>query len=190
MLHRSSSAALLTALSLSLLLVACDDGPAPVDGMVPTDGGVSDGEVPPPDGGDDGGMPPSDLFTPPVITTCPGDSLPPPSSGRCEVTAGDENILLTGDVLAPGDSGTLVRTAPDRVGDEMMQLVIADRPVPRRHRLHTLAGALADQTRNIGRTHPPLRFVLKRRNKRCQPTFQIVTPGSHKPPASLNAGSL
>ena len=103
MLHRSSSAALLTALSLSLLLVACDDGPAPVDGMVPTDGGVTDGEVPPPDGGEDGGMPPSDLFTPPVITTCPGDSLPPPSSGRCEVTAGDENILLTGDVLTPGE---------------------------------------------------------------------------------------
>jgi len=102
MLHRSFLHALPTALLLSLCLVACDDGPAPVDGMVPTDGGTTDGEVPPTDGGD-GGMPPSDLFPPPIITTCPGDALPPPSSGRCDVTSGDDNVLITGDVLTPGE---------------------------------------------------------------------------------------
>ncbi len=43
------------------------------------------------------------IFDPPVITTCPGDSLPPPASGRCEVTAGGDAMLITGDILTPGE---------------------------------------------------------------------------------------
>jgi hypothetical protein len=62
------------------------------------DGGMSDG------GMTDGGMEPSTLFPPPRITICPGDALPPPASGRCDVTRGTGGAtLLTGDVLTPGE---------------------------------------------------------------------------------------
>ncbi len=82
---------------MSLFTAGCEcDRPSPVDGGG-TDGGMmEDG------GGRDGGMP-SSLFTPPTITTCPGDSLPPPASGRCEVTPGGDATLITGDILTPGE---------------------------------------------------------------------------------------
>ncbi|MCB9599622.1 MAG: hypothetical protein H6720_04615 [Sandaracinus sp.] len=104
-----------SALSLSLfsclLLVAygCgdDDEPPPVDGgmtdgMVLPDGDLPDGFLP---DGDrpDGSVTPGDLFPPPTITTCPGDALPAPSEGRCTVTAGNAALLITGDVLTPGE---------------------------------------------------------------------------------------
>lgn len=82
-----------------LALTACDDTPAD------SDGGVTDGAVPMLDGhvpDDGGGEMPSELFTPPTITTC-NDSLPAPSAGRCEVTAGSDAKLFTGDVLLPGE---------------------------------------------------------------------------------------
>ncbi|MBX7193849.1 MAG: amidohydrolase family protein [Sandaracinaceae bacterium] len=39
----------------------------------------------------------------PTITTCPGDALPSLPSGACEATAGDGNLLITADVLTPGE---------------------------------------------------------------------------------------
>lgn len=84
----------------SLAFAGCECGPPPVDpdaGMQ-DDAGPMDGEMPP----GDGGMP-GELFPPPTITTCPGDALPPPASGRCDVTAGNAAMLLTGDVLTPGE---------------------------------------------------------------------------------------
>jgi cytosine/adenosine deaminase-related metal-dependent hydrolase len=78
-----------------------DDGGLP-DGFVPDgtipDGGLPDGFVPP-----DGSVMPGELFPPPTITTCPGDALPAPAEGRCTVTAGDTGMLITGDILTPGE---------------------------------------------------------------------------------------
>ncbi|MCB9618417.1 MAG: hypothetical protein H6724_03075 [Sandaracinus sp.] len=72
------------------------------DGMVLPDGDLPDGFLP---DGDrpDGSVTPGDLFPPPTITTCPGDALPAPSEGRCTVTAGNAALLITGDVLTPGE---------------------------------------------------------------------------------------
>ncbi|MGE0790992.1 MAG: thrombospondin type 3 repeat-containing protein [Sandaracinaceae bacterium] len=91
--------------------------------MNPTDAGLdggmlADGQLP--DAGADAGMrtdggPPPDLFPPPVITTCPGDSLPPPASGRCEVTSGSAAMLITGDILTPGE---VFRGGQVLVGDD------------------------------------------------------------------------
>jgi cysteine-rich repeat protein len=36
------------------------------------------------------------------VMTCPGASLPPPASGTCEVTTGDQGRLITGVILTPG----------------------------------------------------------------------------------------
>ncbi len=47
----------------------------------------------------DGG-PPGDEVR---ITLCPGDALPSLPSGACEATAGDGNLLITADVLTPGE---------------------------------------------------------------------------------------
>ena len=79
--------------SLTLALAGCSCDPPPSG----DDGGVPDGAMP-----GDGGMP-GPLFPEVRITTCPGDSLPPPASGRCEVRAGSAAMLLTGDVLTPGE---------------------------------------------------------------------------------------
>ncbi len=79
-----------------LCLVACggegdngrDSGPGP-DGSVLPDTGP----------GPDGGM----TETGPRITICPGDSLPPLAEGICEVSSGSSALLITGDVLTPGE---------------------------------------------------------------------------------------
>lgn len=47
----------------------------------------------------DSGMP----GTGPTITTCPGDALPSLAGGACEASAGDGNLLITADVLTPGE---------------------------------------------------------------------------------------
>ena len=60
------------------------------DGALP-DGALPDGALP--DGGPSG----------PVVTICPGDTLPPPASGTCTATPGGANLLITGDVLTPGE---------------------------------------------------------------------------------------
>ena len=102
-----------------------------------------------------------------------------------------KGVLATNQPVGLGQQGRFQRRAvPDPVGDEMMQLVMADRPVPSRYRLHALAITRANEPGNIGRTHPPPRLVPKRRYKRRQPGFQIAPPVPHKPPASLKAGSL
>lgn len=90
----------------STALAGCECGPPPTlpdggmeDAGMQDDGAMPpDGRVPMPDGGG-----PTELFPPPRITTCPGDSLPPPASGRCEVTRGSAALLFTGDVLTPGE---------------------------------------------------------------------------------------
>ncbi len=91
-----------------LVLTGCGDDDS---GMTP-DGGMMDGALPdgfiPGDGsvdaGVDGGGMTSDLFTPPVITTCAGDSRPSLAAGTCEVIAGEgAGVLLTGDILTPGE---------------------------------------------------------------------------------------
>lgn len=84
----------------SLTGCECED-PDPMDAGPGDAGDLPDGFVPP-DGGADGGMD-SPIFDPPVITMCPGDSLPPPASGRCEITAGGAAQLITGDILTPGE---------------------------------------------------------------------------------------
>ena len=91
---------------LSILTTAacdCDDGPR----NNPDGGTTGDGEVPMDGERPDGGplpvcwVPEPDA---PTITTCAGDSLPPPASGTCTVTEGASGaLLITGDVLTPGE---------------------------------------------------------------------------------------
>ena len=70
----------------------------PFDGSMD---GATDGEI---DSGMDGipGCMP-DEFPDPTITICDGDSIPSLADGACETTAGDDNVLITGDVLLPGE---------------------------------------------------------------------------------------
>ncbi len=102
----SRRASFLLAVLTALALTSCDNKPKPADGGSDDGGGpLPDGSVGP-DGQvtTDGGMGmPGDIFTPPTITTCPGDTLPPASSGRCDVTSGTAGMILTGDVLTPGE---------------------------------------------------------------------------------------
>jgi cytosine/adenosine deaminase-related metal-dependent hydrolase len=67
--------------------VPIDTG-APIDTGVPVDAAMGDA-----------GM----GTTGPTITVCPGDALPSLPSGACEATAGDANLLITADVLTPGE---------------------------------------------------------------------------------------
>jgi len=89
---------------VGVLSVGCgdDDGrrPAPDGGrdLGPlADGGV-DANVGD-EGGVDGGAPDAG----PVVTTCPGASLPSNPDGRCAVTPGSGALLVTADVLRPGE---------------------------------------------------------------------------------------
>lgn len=105
-------------------------GDGGADSGSPSDSGEPEQDA----GGDarDGGPPdasvePRSYFPLPTVTSCPGDSLPPPTSGRCEVTSGGAAMLLTGDVLTPGevlrggqvlvdDTGTIACVACDCSG--------------------------------------------------------------------------
>lgn len=109
---RGSALPLLLSCSLLFALGCGDDDRPPEDGGLPDgfvpdgtipDGGLPDGFVPPDGEVPDGGGMPSDLFPPPMITTCAGDALPAPAEGRCTVTAGDAAMLITGDILTPGE---------------------------------------------------------------------------------------
>jgi hypothetical protein len=108
---RSPFALLAAATSLAL---ACSPSPLPqpdasadagADGSSIPDGATPDGNVSMPDGSTpdgstpDGGM----MSTGPRITTCAGDALPSLASGTCQVTAGSSALLITGDVLTPGE---------------------------------------------------------------------------------------
>lgn len=85
-----------------------DRGPIPFDANLPdVDDPTLDAVVPALDvlpGVDaappDGGMPPP---RGPRITRCPGDALPSLPSAACEARAGDGNLLITADVLTPGE---------------------------------------------------------------------------------------
>lgn len=88
----------------ALLALGCGDPPNTEDAGVVGDTGT----VTPDDTGvpidayrmqTDGGMPTSG----PTITTCAGASLPSLPSGACETVAGDGNLLITADVLTPGE---------------------------------------------------------------------------------------
>ena len=83
--------------SASLALAGCPHDPVPTDSGPPRDmgpGGRDAGDAGPrPDGGTVG----------PRITICPGDALPPLAAGVCQTTAGDMGLLITADVLAPGE---------------------------------------------------------------------------------------
>jgi len=90
----------LVIVGLAFGVVGCgDDSPPPGDSSV--DGGdAGDGG---PDGGTDGGTNPGRLrpAVPPTITEC---STPaPPATGTCTTTPGSEAILITADVLTPGE---------------------------------------------------------------------------------------
>ena len=68
----------------------------------------------------------------------------------------DQPGIVTADLsVGFGEQRRLQRRGvPDAARDEVVQLVIADAGVARRHRLHALAIARADQPGDIGRTHP------------------------------------
>jgi imidazolonepropionase-like amidohydrolase len=84
---------------------ATSDLGVPSDSPVP-DGGVGDTGVAT-DGGVDTGVPPGDgggpIFMPPRITTCAGDMIPSLPTGTCRVMAGGTGLLITGDILTPGE---------------------------------------------------------------------------------------
>ncbi|MBW2463877.1 MAG: thrombospondin type 3 repeat-containing protein, partial [Deltaproteobacteria bacterium] len=87
---------LLALTSLALGTAGCgDDTPHPTDAG---DSGVPDGSTP------DGSTPDGGTGYPaPVITECPGAAIPAPASGTCTVTAGSAAMLITADVLTPGE---------------------------------------------------------------------------------------
>ncbi|GAB4112069.1 MAG: hypothetical protein OHK0013_48110 [Sandaracinaceae bacterium] len=72
-----------------------DDSDAGLDAGVPVDTGVLVDAF-----HGDAGM---TMPTGPTITVCPGDGLPSLPSGACEATAGDRGLLITADVLTPGE---------------------------------------------------------------------------------------
>lgn len=81
----------------TLAAVGCGGGHPTIDAgrdAALPDGALPDGALP--DGGTSGHMPPR-------ITMCPGYPLPATASGRCDVTAGSAALLITGDVLTPGE---------------------------------------------------------------------------------------
>ena len=63
---------------------------------------------------------------------------------------------------------------PNAATDEMMKLVIVHGAVTCRHRLNALAVARADQSRYIGRGHPPTRFMPKRIEELLKPALEIL----------------
>ena len=100
-----------------LLLLGCPSMPAPEDapGGADTPGLDAPGlDAPDPSGSDarldtppldapgldagDGGMPSG-----PTVTICPGDALPSLPSAACEATAGSASVLITADILTPGE---------------------------------------------------------------------------------------
>lgn len=87
-LVKSSSVSILVV--ASLLLAACGDSERPP--VNNPDGGTDSGI----DMGGDAGM------TGPTIMHCPGESIAPPATGTCTVTAGSGALLITGNVLTPG----------------------------------------------------------------------------------------
>lgn len=76
---------------------------ANIDAFIPpgTDAGrdAFSVDAPRPDANRDGGM----AMGGPVITICPGDSLPPIAGAACEATSGDGGTLITADILTPGE---------------------------------------------------------------------------------------
>ena len=90
------------ATALGVVGVGCGDDdtrpPVTLDGGVDLgtlpDGALPDGNLP------DGAVPPD---AGPTITICPGDALPPTTDGRCQTTAGSAALLITADVLTPGE---------------------------------------------------------------------------------------
>jgi imidazolonepropionase-like amidohydrolase len=99
---------LLAAGAIALGVVGCGPTPSRIDAGDPAI------DAPVPDApGLDAGVP-IDAFRPdrpdsgmpvtgPTITVCPGDSLPSLPSAACEAMAGDGNVLITADVLTPGE---------------------------------------------------------------------------------------
>jgi len=68
-----------------------------IDAFIPElpDAGPADAPGPTPDAGPD--------LRGPTVTICPGDALPSLPSGACEATAGSAALLITADVLTPGE---------------------------------------------------------------------------------------
>lgn len=67
------------------------------------------------------------------------------------------------------------RCVPRPARNEVGQLIVAD-AFACRHRLDALAITRAEHPGNIGRAHPRPRLVPERRDKRREPTLQIVAP--------------
>ncbi len=106
---RLSLASLLAVSVVAVGVIGCGPTPPRLDAGTPIDAFIAPGT----DADLDAGAP-VDAFRPdrpdsgvpsmgPTITVCPGDSLPSLPSGACEATAGDGNLLITADVLTPGE---------------------------------------------------------------------------------------
>ncbi len=94
--------------AISLFAVGCgDDDDGMMDGgdaMTDGDTGTPDGDTGTPDG-DTGPLGPPGCSPDeggPTITICEGDALAPVPEG-CAVTAGGPSVLITGDILTPGE---------------------------------------------------------------------------------------
>src|SRR5829696_445616 len=84
------------------------------------------------------------------------------------------------------------RLVPNAGANKMMELIVVGCRCPRRHRLHALALAGTDQTRNIERTHPPPRLVAQMAQKRPEPAPKLVLPAlcrRHRFVPALNKAS-
>ncbi|MCZ7682279.1 MAG: hypothetical protein M5U28_27205 [Sandaracinaceae bacterium] len=95
----------------STALAGCECGPPPTmpdggmeDGGMQDDGAMPDGRVPMPDGGG-----PTELFPPPRITTCPGDSLPRPRAAAARSRAGARRCSSRATCSRPARSSEAAR---------------------------------------------------------------------------------
>lgn len=88
MLRRAWTLAFTSLLATGAANCACDPPEEPADAATP-DGSTAT----------DAGM----VDVGPTITICPGDALPPLADGVCEATPGSDTLLITGDVLTPGE---------------------------------------------------------------------------------------
>lgn len=64
---------------------------------------VNQPDVTVPDGTPPDGSTPPNPMPAPRVTTCPGDAMPSLPSGACQVMTGGPGLLITGDILVPGE---------------------------------------------------------------------------------------
>ena len=90
---------------------------------------------------------------------------------------GKRRVITANHLVGLGEQDFLQRDRiPCATCYEVMQLIVADLPVARRHGLDALAIARTDQSRHIGWAHPRSRLVSQRAKEWRKPLLKIALP--------------